>query len=112
MHIGSQITDLEPFRDAFRLMRELADGAARDGHKLAHLDIGGGLGVPYRRRRRGAAASGEYAASSRSSSAISASKIVLEPGRMIVGNAGILVTRVIYVQGGRRQDVHRSSMRR
>ena len=58
MHIGSQITDLEPFRNAFRLMRELADALLRDGHALEHLDIGGGLGVPYsprarsRRRRR------------------------------------------------------------
>ena len=48
MHIGSQITDLEPFRDAFRLMRELARACARDGHAIEHLDLGGGLGVPYR----------------------------------------------------------------
>ncbi len=48
MHIGSQITDLAPFRDAFRLMRDLAIDLKREGHALAHLDIGGGLGVPYR----------------------------------------------------------------
>jgi diaminopimelate decarboxylase len=47
MHIGSQITDLEPFRNAFRLMRELAQALMRDGHELTHLDLGGGLGVPY-----------------------------------------------------------------
>ena len=102
MHIGSQITDLEPFRNAFRLMRELAQELRADGHKLEHLDIGGGLGVPYMsddevpplavglRRSRASEQLGDLGL-----------KIVLEPGRMIVGNAGVLVTRVIYAKRGR-----------
>ncbi len=58
MHIGSQITDLAPFRDAFRLLGDLARDLIADGISLEHLDIGGGLGIPYRRRQRRAAASG------------------------------------------------------
>ena len=99
MHIGSQITDLAPFRDAFRLMRDLALDLRRAGHEIRHLDIGGGLGVPYR--------SGDappppdaYAALVRESLGDLGARIYLEPGRMIAGNAGILVSRVLYVKEG------------
>ena len=100
MHIGSQITDLAPFRDAFRLMRDLALDLRRDGHPLRHLDIGGGLGVPYRGAGDVPPPPADYAAVVRESLGDLGLKIVLEPGRMIVGNAGILVTRVIYTKEG------------
>ncbi len=100
MHIGSQITDLSPFRDAFRLMRELALDLRRDGHTLSHLDIGGGLGVPYRGTTDVPPSPAEYASVVRDMLGDLGLKIVLEPGRMIVGNAGILVARVIYTKEG------------
>lgn len=99
MHIGSQITDLAPFRDAFRLMRSLADDLRADGHVLRHLDIGGGLGVPYRGGEAPPPPS-EYAAVVKETLGDLGLKIVMEPGRMIVGNAGVLVTSVLYVKEG------------
>ncbi len=99
MHIGSQITDLAPFRDAFRLMRSLADDLRADGHSLRHLDIGGGLGVPYRGGEAPPPPS-EYAAVVKETLGDLGLKIVMEPGRMIVGNAGVLVTSVLYVKEG------------
>ena len=100
MHIGSQITDLAPFRDAFQLMRELVLDLRADGHELAHLDIGGGLGVPYRGSNEVPPHPSEYAAVVQEKLGDLGLKLVLEPGRMIVGNAGVLVTRVIYVKDG------------
>jgi diaminopimelate decarboxylase len=104
MHIGSQITDLEPFRNAFRLMRELAQALIRDGHKIEHLDLGGGLGVPYHST---GASEGDvapppaaYAAIIKETLGDLGLKLILEPGRMIVGNAGVLVSRVIYSKEG------------
>jgi diaminopimelate decarboxylase len=100
MHIGSQITDLAPFRDAFRLLRDLALDLRSDGIVLEHLDIGGGLGVPYRGANDVPPTPGEYAAVVKSALGDLGLKIVMEPGRMIVGNAGVLVTRVTYVKEG------------
>jgi diaminopimelate decarboxylase len=100
MHIGSQITDLAPFRDAFRLMRDLALELRREGHEIHHLDIGGGLGVPYRGSNEVPPHPDEYAALVRASLGDLGAKIYLEPGRMIAGNAGILVTRALYVKDG------------
>jgi diaminopimelate decarboxylase len=100
MHIGSQITELGPFRDAFRLMRDLARDLRADGHALRHLDIGGGLGVPYRGTHDHPPSPAAYAAVVRAELGDLGLKIVLEPGRMIVGNAGILVARVIYTKEG------------
>ncbi len=100
MHIGSQITDLAPFRDAFRLLRDLALDLKKDGISLEHLDIGGGLGVPYRGTNGVPPHPDEYAAVVKEQLGDLGLKIVLEPGRMIVGNAGVLVTRVIYVKEG------------
>jgi diaminopimelate decarboxylase len=98
MHIGSQITDLAPFRDAFRLMRELTLELRREGFDIRHLDIGGGLGVPYRGSNDVPPHPDEYAALARAAFGDLGVKLVLEPGRMIVANAGILVARVIYVK--------------
>ena len=100
MHIGSQITDLKPFRDAFRLLRDLALELRREGHAIHHLDIGGGLGVPYRGSNEVPPHPDEYAALVKASLGDLDAKIYLEPGRMISGNAGILVTRTLYVKEG------------
>jgi len=100
MHIGSQITDLAPFRDAFRLLRQLALDLKRDGIAVHHLDIGGGLGVPYRGANDVPPHPDEYAAVVHEYLGDLGLKIVMEPGRMICGNAGVLVSRVIYVKEG------------
>lgn len=100
MHIGSQITDLKPFRDAFRLMRELVDDLRREGVELEHLDIGGGLGVPYRGTNDVPPHPDEYAATAKAALGDLGLKLILEPGRMIAGNAGVLVSRVIHSKRG------------
>lgn len=98
MHIGSQITDLEPFRNAFRLMRDLVLELRNDGHDLKHLDLGGGLGVPYRGAIDEPPSPKAYAEVVRAAFGDLGLKIVLEPGRMIAGNAGILVSRVLFAK--------------
>ena len=100
MHIGSQITDLEPFRNAFRLMRELVQALIGDGHALEHLDIGGGLGVPYVSQGPVAPAPSDYAAVVNETLGDLGLKIVLEPGRMIAANAGVLVSEVLFSKAG------------
>jgi diaminopimelate decarboxylase len=100
MHIGSQITDLQPFRAAFRLMRELALELRAEGHRLEHLDLGGGLGVPYRGTNDVPPHPDEYAALVKEVLGDLDLTLILEPGRMIAGNAGILVARVIHSKKG------------
>lgn len=100
MHIGSQITELQPFRDAFGLLRALALQLKSDGIALEHLDIGGGLGVPYRGAIDVPPPPDDYADVVTQLLGDLGLKFVLEPGRMIVGNAGVLVTRVIAVKEG------------
>ncbi|MDX2258911.1 MAG: diaminopimelate decarboxylase [Hyphomicrobiaceae bacterium] len=100
MHIGSQITELGPFKAAFGLLSDLALALRADGHTLSHLDIGGGLGVPYRGDAGSPPSPAEYAAVVRECLAHLGMRIVLEPGRMICGNAGILVSEVLYVKEG------------
>ena len=100
MHIGSQITDLKPFRDAFTLMRELVGELRRAGHAIEHLDMGGGLGVPYHSGNDIPPSPQAYADVVRATVGNLGLKIALEPGRMIVANAGVLVTRVIYAKPG------------
>jgi diaminopimelate decarboxylase len=100
MHIGSQITDLGPFRDAFRLMRDLTLDLRREGLDIHHLDIGGGLGVPYRGSNDVPPHPDEYAGVVKAALGDLGARIFLEPGRMIAGNAGILVARVIYTKQG------------
>lgn len=100
MHIGSQITDLGPFRDAFTLMRELVGTLRAAGHHLEHLDIGGGLGVPYRGSNDIPPSPHAYAAVVKETLGDLGLKIAMEPGRMIVANAGILVARVLFAKHG------------
>jgi len=99
MHIGSQITDLKPFRDAFRLMRDMVLDLRREGHDIEHLDLGGGLGVPYYPDVEPPHPD-EYAAVVKAALGDLKLKVILEPGRLIVGNAGILVTRAVFVKQG------------
>ena len=98
MHIGSQITELAPFEQAYKLMAELTRSLLADGHHIRHLDLGGGLGIPYRGDNDIPPHPDEYGAMVKRVLGSLGLKLVLEPGRMFVGNAGILVTRVIYVK--------------
>ncbi len=100
MHIGSQITDLEPFRKSYQLMAELVERLRNTGHNISHIDLGGGLGVPYRGSNDIPPHPQEYADMVRETLGHLDCKLVMEPGRMIAGNAGILVTRVIHVKPG------------
>ena len=101
VHIGSQITGLAPFRNAFALMRELALKLRAAGLPIRHLDLGGGLGVPYRGSNDVPPTPQEYAEVVRDTVGDLGLAIRLEPGRMIVANAGILVARVICAKRGR-----------
>ena len=100
MHIGSQITDLQPFDDAFALLAEFVRTLRGDGHHIEHVDLGGGLGIPYREDNEPPPDPAAYAAIVKRATRGLDCKLIFEPGRMIVGNAGILVTRVIYVKRG------------
>ncbi len=100
MHIGSQITDMRPFDNAFALLAELVRELRAAGHDLHHVDVGGGLGIPYHHDEAAPPDPLAYAAVVRRHIAPLGLTLVLEPGRLIAGNAGILVTRVEYVKAG------------
>jgi diaminopimelate decarboxylase len=98
VHIGSQLIDLAPFRDAFSLVAELARELRRQGHAIRRLDLGGGLGVPYRDEIPPTPA--EYAAAVKEATESLDVEVVLEPGRLIAANAGVLLARVLFVKAG------------
>ena len=100
MHIGSQITDLSRMETAFRILAEFVQTLRADGHDIAHVDFGGGLGIPYYMDREAPPAPDAYAAMVKRVTHNLGCTLMFEPGRMIVGNAGILVTKVIYVKHG------------
>ncbi|MBV9078006.1 MAG: diaminopimelate decarboxylase [Methylobacteriaceae bacterium] len=100
MHIGSQITDLAPFAAAVDILVELARDLLAAGHPLRHLDVGGGLGIPYRPHDPAPPDPQAYAAAVTSRTRPLGLRLILEIGRMMAGNAGILVTRTIYVKAG------------
>ncbi|HLM40674.1 MAG TPA: diaminopimelate decarboxylase [Microvirga sp.] len=100
MHIGSQITDLEPFDNAAALLAELARDLMADGHRLHHIDLGGGLGVPYREDNEPPPDPQAYARIIKRHTRDLGLRLIFEMGRMIAGNAGVLVTRVVYVKQG------------
>ena len=100
MHIGSQIVELDPFGDAFSLLADFVRTLRADGHTISHLDLGGGLGIPYREDNEPPPDPGAYAAVVKRATRDLGCKLIFEPGRLIVGNAGILVTRVIYLKQG------------
>ena len=100
MHIGSQITEVAPFDAAFTLLAELVTTLRKDGHAIDHVDVGGGLGIPYRLDNEPPPLPDAYAEVVRKHIGPLNVKLVLEPGRLIAGNAGILLTRVLYVKQG------------
>jgi diaminopimelate decarboxylase len=100
MHIGSQITDMEPFDAAYGLLADLVRDLRADGHQIEHVDAGGGLGIPYHLQDAVPPDPVAYAAIVRKRLGNLGAKILFEPGRMIVGNAGILVSEVVYVKEG------------
>ena len=100
VHIGSQITDLSKMETAFRILTEFVHELRSDGHAISHVDFGGGLGIPYYHDREAPPAPDAYAAMVKRITHNLGCTLMFEPGRMIVGNAGILVARVIYVKHG------------
>ena len=101
MHIGSQITDLAPFDRAFEALVGTLAMLRQDGHAIDHVDVGGGLGIAYRPDQDDTAFSPEaYAALAKRHFGDAEVDLTLEPGRFLVGNAGVLVTSVILVKGG------------
>ena len=100
MHIGSQITEMEPFDTAFGLLAELVLMLREDGHAIDHIDCGGGLGIPYRLNDPPPPDPAAFAAIVRKRLGNLGARVFFEPGRLIVGNAGILVSEVVYVKEG------------
>jgi diaminopimelate decarboxylase len=100
MHIGSQITELAPFDDAFALLSDFVRTLRADGHAIRHIDLGGGLGIPYREDNEPPPHPEAYAAVVKRATRDLGCTLIFEPGRLIVGNAGILVARVLYVKRG------------
>ena len=104
MHIGSQITDLQPFDDAFALLADFVRQLRADGHAIDHVDLGGGLGIPYRFDNAPPPHPERYASIVAERTRGLDCEVFLEPGRLIVGNAGVLVSTVIYVKRGDKKN--------
>ena len=100
VHIGSQLTDLEPFRMAFIKVAELVNNLLKDGHEINSLDLGGGLGISYKKTNDVQPSLQEYGQIIRETVGSLGCEILVEPGRFIVGNAGILVSEIIYKKFG------------
>jgi diaminopimelate decarboxylase len=104
VHIGSQLTDLQPYEDAFNKVAELTEALRADGHDIRRLDLGGGLGIPYERSNEAPPLPMEYGEVIRRTVGHLGCEIEIEPGRLIAGNAGLLVTSVIYRKEGEGRD--------
>jgi diaminopimelate decarboxylase len=100
VHIGSQLTDLAPFEAAYRKVADLARALRADGHAIRRLDLGGGLGIPYTRSNALPPLPSDYGDLIRRTVGDLGCEIEIEPGRLISGNAGVLVSEVIYVKPG------------
>ena len=100
VHIGSQLTQLEPFELAYKMVAELTETLRADGHNIRRLDLGGGLGIPYTRSNEAPPLPTDYGAMVKRVLGHLNCEIEIEPGRLIAGNAGILVSQVIYVKEG------------
>ena len=98
MHIGSQITDLQPYSDAFSLLHRLVESLRAAGHNIKHIDVGGGLGIPYRADNDPPPDPRAYADVVLEQVQSLDCQVIFEPGRMIVGNAGILVSEILYMK--------------
>lgn len=104
VHIGSQLTELEPFEQAYLKVAELTAVLRADGHKITRLDLGGGLGIPYERSNSAPPLPTDYGALIKRTVGDLGCEVEIEPGRLISGNAGLLVASVIYLKHGEGRD--------
>lgn len=104
VHIGSQLTELEPFAQAYAKVADLTLALRADGHSITRLDLGGGLGIPYTRSNDAPPLPTDYGDLIKRTVGHLGCEIEIEPGRLISGNAGLLVSRVIYVKNGEGRD--------
>ncbi|MDT8857259.1 diaminopimelate decarboxylase [Paracoccaceae bacterium Fryx2] len=104
VHIGSQLTELAPFEQAFAKIADLTALLRAQGHDIRRLDLGGGLGIPYTRSNEAPPLPLDYGALIKRTLGHLDCEIEIEPGRLISGNAGILVASVIYLKHGEGQD--------
>ncbi|MGA1633947.1 MAG: diaminopimelate decarboxylase [Gemmobacter sp.] len=104
MHIGSQLTELAPFEAAYRKLADLAAVLRADGHRIARLDLGGGLGIPYAQTNEAPPLPSDYGAMVKRVLGHLGCEIEIEPGRLICGNAGVLLASVIYEKHGEDRD--------
>ena len=104
VHIGSQLTDLAPFETAYNKVAELTEALRSDGHNIRRLDLGGGLGIPYTQSNEAPPLPTEYGALIQRTVGHLGCEIEIEPGRLIAGNAGLMVSGVIYVKSGEGRD--------
>ena len=104
VHIGSQLTDLEPFEEAYTKVAELTATLRADGHVIRRLDLGGGLGIPYTRSNEAPPLPVDYGAMVKRTVGHLGCEIEIEPGRLISGNAGVLLSSVIYVKEGQERE--------
>jgi diaminopimelate decarboxylase len=100
VHIGSQLTDLAPFEAAYNKVAELTEELRGQGHKIKRLDLGGGLGIPYERSNEAPPLPSDYGALVKRTLGHLGCEIEIEPGRLIAGNPGLMVSEVIYVKEG------------
>lgn len=104
VHIGSQLTQLEPFEQAYAKVADLTEALRADGHEITRLDLGGGLGIPYARSNEAPPLPMDYGALIQRTVGHLGCEVEIEPGRLIVGNAGLLVSEVIYHKTGEGRD--------
>ena len=104
VHIGSQLTELEPFEQAYQKVADLTAVLRADGHVITRLDLGGGLGIPYSRSNEAPPLPTDYGALIKRTVGHLGCEIEIEPGRLISGNAGLLVSSVIYLKHGEGRD--------
>ncbi len=104
VHIGSQLTELEPFEQAYLKVADLTRRLRSEGHGIQRLDLGGGLGIPYTRSNEAPPLPTDYGALIKRTVGDLGCEIEIEPGRLISGNAGLLVASVIYVKNGEGRD--------
>ena len=104
VHIGSQLTDLEPFRLAYKKVAELTKVLRQDGHNIRRLDLGGGLGIPYESSNQSPPLPEDYAKVIHETVGDLDCEIEIEPGRLLTGNAGLMVSSVIYNKSGEGRD--------
>ncbi len=104
VHIGSQLTDLAPFEQAYEKVAALTEVLRADGHQITRLDLGGGLGIPYERSNSAPPLPTDYGAMVQRTLGHLSCEIEIEPGRLIAGNAGLMVSEVVYLKSGEGRD--------